>query len=55
MMIQLCSTLPENFPVTDDMVKGSLGGSSLEQEMEVRFLATGNDLERLGLVCFGFV
>ncbi|XP_039527425.1 hydroperoxide isomerase ALOXE3-like [Pimephales promelas] len=34
MMIQLCSTLPENFPVTDDMVKGSLGGSSLEQEME---------------------
>ncbi|XP_039523271.1 hydroperoxide isomerase ALOXE3-like isoform X1 [Pimephales promelas] len=34
MMIQLCSTLPKNFPVTDDMVKGSLGGSSLEQEME---------------------
>ncbi|XP_056088520.1 hydroperoxide isomerase ALOXE3-like isoform X3 [Rhinichthys klamathensis goyatoka] len=34
MMIQLCSTLPENFPVTDDMVKESLSGSSLEQEMK---------------------
>ncbi|XP_039529072.1 hydroperoxide isomerase ALOXE3-like [Pimephales promelas] len=34
MMIQRCSTLPKNFPVTDDMVKGSLGGSSLEQEMK---------------------
>ncbi|XDV21757.1 hypothetical protein PO909_026781, partial [Leuciscus waleckii] len=34
MMIQRCSTLPENFPVTDDMVKDSIRGSSLEQEME---------------------
>ncbi|XDV12327.1 hypothetical protein PO909_001031 [Leuciscus waleckii] len=34
MMIQRCSTLPENFPVTDDMVKDSLRGSSLEQEMK---------------------
>ncbi|XP_048042457.1 hydroperoxide isomerase ALOXE3-like [Megalobrama amblycephala] len=34
MMIQCCSKLPENFPVTDDMVKDSLRGSSLEQEMK---------------------
>ncbi|XP_067282412.1 hydroperoxide isomerase ALOXE3-like isoform X2 [Pseudorasbora parva] len=34
MMIQRCSKLPENFPVTDDMVKDFLGGSSLEQEMK---------------------
>ncbi|XDV21730.1 hypothetical protein PO909_026756 [Leuciscus waleckii] len=34
MMIQRCSTLPENFPVTDDMVKDSIRGSSLEQEMK---------------------
>ncbi|XP_067223192.1 hydroperoxide isomerase ALOXE3-like [Chanodichthys erythropterus] len=34
MMIQRCSKLPENFPVTDDMVKDSLRGSSLEQEMK---------------------
>ncbi|KAK9972322.1 hypothetical protein ABG768_025637 [Culter alburnus] len=34
MMIQRCSKLPVNFPVTDDMVKGSLKGSSLEQEMK---------------------
>ncbi|XDV17234.1 hypothetical protein PO909_023131, partial [Leuciscus waleckii] len=32
MMIQRCSTLPTNFPITDDMVKDSLRGSSLEQE-----------------------
>ncbi|KAK9977012.1 hypothetical protein ABG768_018833 [Culter alburnus] len=34
MMIQRCSKLPENFPVTDDMVKDSLRGSSLKQEMK---------------------
>ncbi|KAK7168460.1 hypothetical protein R3I94_002509 [Phoxinus phoxinus] len=34
MMIQRCSTLPEKFPVTDDMVRDSLRGSSLQQEME---------------------
>ncbi|XP_067222411.1 hydroperoxide isomerase ALOXE3-like [Chanodichthys erythropterus] len=34
MMIQRCSKLPENFPVTDDMVKDSLRGSSLEQDMK---------------------
>ncbi|ROL47214.1 Arachidonate 12-lipoxygenase, 12R-type [Anabarilius grahami] len=34
MMIQRCSKLPENFPVTDDMVKDSLRESSLEQEMK---------------------
>ena len=35
MMIQRCSKLPENFPVTEEMVKDSLGGSSLEVEMKV--------------------
>ncbi|XP_067255888.1 hydroperoxide isomerase ALOXE3-like isoform X2 [Chanodichthys erythropterus] len=34
MMIQRCSKLPVNFPVTNDMVKDSLRGSSLEQEMK---------------------
>ncbi|XP_048042450.1 hydroperoxide isomerase ALOXE3-like isoform X1 [Megalobrama amblycephala] len=34
MLIQRCSKLPENFPVTDDMVKDSLIGSSLKQEMK---------------------
>ncbi|ROJ42272.1 Hydroperoxide isomerase ALOXE3 [Anabarilius grahami] len=34
MIIQRCSKLPVNFPVTDDMVKDSLRGSSLEQEMK---------------------
>ncbi|CAM4651111.1 unnamed protein product [Leuciscus chuanchicus] len=34
MMIQCCPTLPENFPVTDDMVKDSLKGTSLEEEMK---------------------
>ncbi|KAL2086487.1 hypothetical protein ACEWY4_017546 [Coilia grayii] len=34
MVIKLCSTLPDNFPVTEDMVKGHLGDSTLEQEMQ---------------------
>ncbi|KAI4888184.1 hypothetical protein NFI96_030476, partial [Prochilodus magdalenae] len=34
MVIERCSTLPNNFPVTDDMVKSSLGGSCLKKEME---------------------
>ncbi|XP_012687556.2 hydroperoxide isomerase ALOXE3-like [Clupea harengus] len=34
MMIQRCSKLPVNFPVTEGMVKDSLGGSSLEVEMK---------------------
>ncbi|XP_076136453.1 polyunsaturated fatty acid lipoxygenase ALOX15B-like [Alosa pseudoharengus] len=34
MMIQRCSKLPENFPVTDEMVKDSLNGSTLEHEMK---------------------
>lgn len=34
MMVQRCSNLPENFPVTEDMVKNSLRGSSLQQEMK---------------------
>lgn len=38
MMVQRCSNLPENFPVTEDMVKNSLRGSSLQQEMKVRYL-----------------
>ena len=40
MMIQRCSKLPENFPVTEEMVKDSLGGSSLEVELKV-----GSELE----------
>ena len=35
MMIQRCSKLPANFRVTEEMVKDSLGGSSLEVEMKV--------------------
>ena len=35
MVIERCSALPNNFPVTDDMVKPSLGGSCLKKEMEV--------------------
>ena len=35
MMIQRCSKLPANFPVTEEMVKDSLGGSSLKVEMKV--------------------
>ncbi|XP_031417822.1 polyunsaturated fatty acid lipoxygenase ALOX15B-like [Clupea harengus] len=34
MMIQRCSKLPANFRVTEEMVKDSLGGSSLEVEMK---------------------
>ncbi|XP_051717027.1 hydroperoxide isomerase ALOXE3-like [Ctenopharyngodon idella] len=34
MMIQRCSKLPENFLVTEDMVKDSLRESSLEQELK---------------------
>ncbi|XP_031417819.1 hydroperoxide isomerase ALOXE3-like [Clupea harengus] len=34
MMIQRCSKLPENFPVTEKMVKDSLRGRSLEVEMK---------------------
>ncbi|XP_031417820.1 arachidonate 12-lipoxygenase, 12R-type-like [Clupea harengus] len=34
MMIQRCSKLPENFPVTEEMVKDSLRGSTFEVEME---------------------
>ncbi|XP_042559402.1 polyunsaturated fatty acid lipoxygenase ALOX15B-like [Clupea harengus] len=34
MMIQRCSKLPVNFPVTEEMVKDSLGGSSLKVEMK---------------------
>ncbi|XP_031428753.2 hydroperoxide isomerase ALOXE3-like [Clupea harengus] len=34
MMIQRCSKLPENFPVTKEMVKDSLRGSTLKQEMQ---------------------
>ncbi|XP_036444296.1 hydroperoxide isomerase ALOXE3-like isoform X2 [Colossoma macropomum] len=34
MVIEHCSKLPHNFPVTDDMVKSSLGGSCLKREMQ---------------------
>ncbi|XP_063074138.1 hydroperoxide isomerase ALOXE3-like [Engraulis encrasicolus] len=34
MMIQRCTKLPENFPVTEEMVKDSMGGSTLKQEMK---------------------
>ncbi|KAI4892305.1 hypothetical protein NFI96_026275, partial [Prochilodus magdalenae] len=34
MLIQHCSELPNNFPVTNDMVKSSLGGSCLKTEMK---------------------
>ncbi|KAK6324689.1 hypothetical protein J4Q44_G00040310, partial [Coregonus suidteri] len=34
MMIHRCSKLPENFPVTEDMVKTSLFGKSLEKEIQ---------------------
>ncbi|KAM9400023.1 hydroperoxide isomerase ALOXE3-like [Salvelinus alpinus] len=34
MMIHRCSKLPENFPVTEDMVKASLFGKSLEEEIQ---------------------
>ncbi len=36
-VIQRCASLPKKFPVTDEMVKGSLNrGLSLEEEMKVR-------------------
>uniref|UniRef100_A0A4W5QTF9 Lipoxygenase domain-containing protein n=1 Tax=Hucho hucho TaxID=62062 RepID=A0A4W5QTF9_9TELE len=35
MMIHRCSKLPENFPVTEDMVKASLFGKNLEAEIQV--------------------
>ncbi|XP_063055280.1 polyunsaturated fatty acid lipoxygenase ALOX15B-like [Engraulis encrasicolus] len=34
MLIQRCSKLPENFPVTEEMVKDSMGACTLEQEMK---------------------
>ncbi|XP_063048578.1 arachidonate 12-lipoxygenase, 12R-type-like, partial [Engraulis encrasicolus] len=34
MVIQRCSELPKNFPVTEEMVRDSMGGSTLEQEMK---------------------
>ncbi|PWS22692.1 AraC family transcriptional regulator, partial [Enterococcus faecium] len=34
MVIKRCSKLPENFAVTEEMVKGLLGGSSLDEEMK---------------------
>uniref|UniRef100_A0A4W5QI33 Lipoxygenase domain-containing protein n=1 Tax=Hucho hucho TaxID=62062 RepID=A0A4W5QI33_9TELE len=34
MMIHRCSKLPENFPVTEDMVKASLFGKNLEAEIQ---------------------
>ncbi len=41
-VIQQCTSLPEKFPVTDEMVKGSLNrGLSLEEEMRVRAYAKG--------------
>ncbi|XP_022532085.2 polyunsaturated fatty acid lipoxygenase ALOX15B-like [Astyanax mexicanus] len=33
MLIERCTKLPSNFPVTEDMVRSSLEGSSLETEM----------------------
>uniref|UniRef100_A0A8B9LJ21 Arachidonate 15-lipoxygenase type B n=1 Tax=Astyanax mexicanus TaxID=7994 RepID=A0A8B9LJ21_ASTMX len=35
MLIERCTKLPSNFPVTEDMVRSSLEGSSLETEMTV--------------------
>uniref|UniRef100_A0A6Q2WZP5 Arachidonate 15-lipoxygenase type B n=1 Tax=Esox lucius TaxID=8010 RepID=A0A6Q2WZP5_ESOLU len=34
MMINRCTKLPDNFPVTEDMVKASLSEKSLEEEMQ---------------------
>ncbi|KAJ8000756.1 hypothetical protein DPEC_G00183640 [Dallia pectoralis] len=34
MMIKRCTELPENFPVTEDMVKASLSEKSLQEEMQ---------------------
>ena len=33
--IRVCSTLPPNFPVTDEMVKSIIDGNSLATEMQV--------------------
>lgn len=35
MVIKHCSKLPKYFPVTEEMVKDTLNGSSLEYEMRV--------------------
>ncbi|KAJ8000759.1 hypothetical protein DPEC_G00183670 [Dallia pectoralis] len=35
MMIKRCTELPENFPVTDNMVKASLSEKSLQEEMQL--------------------
>ena len=38
-VIERCTKLPPNFPVTTDMVKGSLNrGKTLEEEMKVNYL-----------------
>uniref|UniRef100_A0A4W5LEG2 Uncharacterized protein n=1 Tax=Hucho hucho TaxID=62062 RepID=A0A4W5LEG2_9TELE len=42
MMIHRCSKLPENFPVTEDMVKASLFGKNLEAEIQVLLSSSGN-------------
>ncbi|KAJ8001253.1 hypothetical protein DPEC_G00192410 [Dallia pectoralis] len=34
-MIKRCTELPENFPVTEDMVKAFLSGKTLQEEMQV--------------------
>ncbi|KAJ8000764.1 hypothetical protein DPEC_G00183720 [Dallia pectoralis] len=36
MMIKRCTELPENFPVTEDMVKDSLSEKSLQEEMQLK-------------------
>lgn len=48
MLIQHCSELPENFPVTDDMVETSLQGQvGLQQEIKVYFMNYFTSLEQL--------
>lgn len=34
-IITKCTVLPTNFPVTEEMVKAFLGGSSLQEELQV--------------------
>lgn len=34
-VISKCTVLPANFPVTEEMVKAFLGGSSLQEELQV--------------------
>ena len=42
-VIEKCTKLPDNFPVTNEMVKGVLNrGLTLEQEMEVRSIGCNN-------------